>query len=705
MGAGQAGRRLQPSLHEVLTALRAPTVALSSRDGQIRDRGAEGVFHADVRVLARAVLTVAGAEPEHLAGAVRGASTIWSAGLCRLAGDEGPDPTIRVDRVRTVEPGRVGETIALVSTARLDQLLRVEITVAADLFGIAEVKAGNAGAAVPVTPDGAGALSWSGQDVSVTVRAAGAQAVGGPSGGMLGWDVELAAGSTVEVAWTLEVVDHGGAVRAGHGRPLWSVPQVHSDDRRLEQVVQQGLDDLDGLRMATVTEPESEFLAAGSPWYFTLFGRDSIWAARLLLPLGTDIARGTLRTLAARQGTVVDPATGEAPGKILHELRRTATEVEGGHADSALRLPPVYYGTVDATPLWILLLRDAWRAGMAAADVEPLLDACERALEWLATDGDPDGDGFLEYVDSTGSGLANQGWKDSADAVRFADGSRARPPIALCEVQAYAVAAALAGAELLDAFGRPGADRWRDFSANLTARFRRSFWVADADGAYPAIALDGEKRRVDTLTSNIGHLLATGILDAAETAEVVRRLTGPDLDSGFGLRTMSIREQAYSPLSYHCGSVWAHDTAIVALGMSRAGHGGAAAPFVEGLLAAGAAFDGRLPELYSGDARANPLAGAPGVPVPVPYPASCRPQAWSAAAGVALLSVVLGLEIDVPAGTVTLRPLRPSPVGRLHVSGLAAGAALFDVEIDAAGTVLAPTAASVEAAGLRLIVG
>src|SRR5262249_22255919 len=238
-----------------------------------------------------------------------------------------------------------------------------------------------------------------------------------------------------------------------------------------------------------------------------------------LLPLGTELAAGTLRTLARRQGTRTDETTGEQPGKIPHELRRP-------DLDSAL--PPVYYGTVDATSLWISLLFDAWRWGMPPADVEALLPAVEAALGWLGSF-----DEFVSYRDTSGRGLANQGWKDSPDAVQFADGTFAEPPIALCEVQGYAYAAALQGAGLLDAFGRPGAGPWRDWATALAHRFRDRFWV---DG-YPAIALDGSGRRVDTVTSNIGHLPGTGLLDAAEEAQVADRLAAPDLDSGFGLRT------------------------------------------------------------------------------------------------------------------------------------------------------------------------
>jgi len=388
------------------------------------------------------------------------------------------------------------------------------------------------------------------------------------------------------------------------------------------------------------------FLAAGAPWFFTLFWRDSIWAARIMLPLGTELAAWTLRTLAARQGTTTDAESCEQPGKILHEVRRDARGSRGG----GWTLPPLYYGTIDATPLWVCLLHDAWRWGMPAEEVEALLPAMERALAWMSEYGDADGDGFLEYLDLTGRGLANQGWKDSGDSVQWQDGSLATGPIALCEVQAYAHEAAVSGAALLEAFGRPGAHQWRQWAAQLADRFRAQFWVADAEGSYPAIALDADKRPVDTLTSNIGHLLGTGLLDAEEEARVARRLGSSQMDSGYGLRTMSTDSGGYWPLRYHGGSVWTHDTAIAIAGLTRSGHTDVAAGLVEGLLAAGSERGYRLPELHSGDARGS----VPGV---VPYPAACPVQTWPAASSALILSSILGVQADVPAGTLQVRPM------------------------------------------------
>jgi glycogen debranching enzyme len=295
-------------------------------------------------------------------------------------------------------------------------------------------------------------------------------------------------------------------------------------------------------------------------------------------------------------------------------------------------LPPYYYGTVDATPLWICLLADAREHGLGDAETRELLPALRAALDWMRDFGDSDGDGLLEYVDESGRGLSNQGWKDSGDSVQWRDGSLAEGPIALAEVQGYAHEAALRGAALLESFGEDAAE-WRTWAARLAARFRESFWVSDAEGRYPAIALDANKLPVDTLTSNIGHLLGTGLLDAEESRLVAARLVSPRLDAGYGIRTLATGSGGYWPLSYHGGSIWAHDTAIAIRGLHRDGFDAEAQQLSEGLLRAAVAFDYRMPELHGGDAASE-------APRPVPYPAACRPQAWSAGASIVVFEAL-----------------------------------------------------------------
>ena len=449
--------------------------------------------------------------------------------------------------------------------------------------------------------------------------------------------------------------------------------------------------DLDALLLSDPLAPDDHFAAAGAPWYLAMFGRDSLWTARMLVPATSELAAGTLRVLARRQGRSTVVETAEEPGKILHEVRPDEADYGGSRDGSGLRLPPVYYGTVDATPLWVTLLHDGWRWGLPEAQVVPLLEPMERALGWVAHRAGL-GSGFLHYIDETGHGLSNQGWKDSFDSIQFRDGRLAEGPISLCEVQAYAYAAARNGADLLDAFGRPGGERWREFAEELKQRFRQRFWIADDRGPYPAIALDGSGRPVDTVTSNIGHLLGTGLLDDDETAHVVARLGADDLDCGLGLRTLSADSDGFNPFAYHGGSVWSHDTAIAIRGLCAVGSPAAqavAASLVSGLISASSTFDSRLPELY---------AVLPGAHRPSAYPASCRPQAWAAAAAGVVIEALLGVEADVPAGVVRLRPLLPSPVGALEVDGLRVGPARLSVRVSAAGEIEVDG----DLAGLRL---
>jgi glycogen debranching enzyme len=298
----------------------------------------------------------------------------------------------------------------------------------------------------------------------------------------------------------------------------------------------------------------------------------------------------------------------------------------------------LYYGTVDATALWVCLLVDAWRAGMPSDEVAALVPNLRAALGWIASAAGEEG--FLSYIDHTGKGLANQGWKDTGDAVQWRDGRLAEGPITLCEVQGYAHEAAAGAADLLEAFGEEGAAEWRSWAARLRERFNERFWVTTVEGTYPAIALDRDGRAVDTLTSNIGHLLGTGIVEPEAEARIAELLVGPTMNSGFGVRTLSTEASGYQPLSYHGGAVWAHDSAIVAHGMARIGRYEEAAAVVDGLVNAAEGFGYRMPELHSGHPRAARDR-------PVPYPRACRPQAWSAAAAITSLRIARGSTGDI----------------------------------------------------------
>jgi glycogen debranching enzyme len=638
--------------------------------------------------------------------AAKSRSTSRFVALSRTLDDGTADPKVRVERLRSVAGGTLSESITLSSALPADMhtTISVRLTVgAADMQAVKAGDAGRSGCAGPGSANsGSGtadisptaSMTVSGDTVKFTARslhgslkAAEASVADSGTGVVtLDWPVTVPARGSVHVAWTLSVRESDPVVIAAGGSPEWAGVVVRSGDSRLGAWLDRALGDLTALRMARAEAPAETFLAAGAHWFFTLFGRDSIWAARFLLPFGTELAATTLRVLAGLQGIREVAATAEQPGKIMHELRAGTLTIPGEN----IILPPLYYGTVDATALWITLLHDAWRWGMPTTEVEALLPHLEAALAWMRDYGDSDGDGFLEYVDSTGQGLANQGWKDSGDSIQWRDGRLATGPIALCEVQGYAYEAAIGGAALLDRFGRtdaaggPAGREWREWAAALKARFASSFWIDDPAGPYPAIALDAGKQRVDTVTSNIGHLLGTGILDDRECQLVADRLVSRELNSGYGLRTMSTDARGYWPLSYHGGSVWTHDTAIAISGLGRAGFGAQATMLISGLLAAAEGFDYRMPELHSGDPADEFSA-------PVPYPAACRPQAWSAAAAAAVFSTALGLAPDVGSGTLTVAPL--PGLGMLSVDGLRFAGHPFGVTTDVDGRVTRNTSA------------
>jgi hypothetical protein len=619
----------QPALDGLVTVLAAPVVCASDADGQLRSGGAQGLYTGDLRACSRLELDPA---PRPTGLRLDGAAAAAFEG--EVDGDRGP---VAVRRSRAITATGAVERIELraAGPVALDLVLRV----ASDLAPTPVVKAGAAPPPLPpaLRPDGA-VWERDGARARLAADPPPAGTAVDDSGAVLTWPVRLPAGGV----WTLALdlsADVRAVFRTGPSLPRPAAPDPA--DARLAALRRRSLADLDGLLLADPDHPDDRFAAAGSPWFCTLFGRDALWTARLLLPLGTALAGGTLRVLARRQGRRDDPGAEEEPGKILHEVRPARLQAGG------LDLPPVYYGTIDATPLWCCLLHDAWRAGLPDHEVEALLPHLEAALAWIRRAAAPTG--FLAYAGSGGGGLANQGWKDSPDGVRWADGTVAARPLALCEVQGYAHEAALGGAALLDAFGRPGAGEHRRWARDLAERFRRAFWVDDPAGPHPAIALDGAGRPVTGAASNPGHLPPTGLLDADEVGLVAARLARPDLDCGRGLRTLAATSGGFAVLRYHLGTVWPHDTAIAALGLAAAGHDAVARSLAEGLVAAAAEFDDRFPELYGvvdgvvdGAVDGAADGATPSRPAVLPYPTACRPQAWAAAAGVAVADLLSG---------------------------------------------------------------
>jgi len=675
-----SARTYQPYLHDLMTLVSAPVVALSAGSGQISG-GADGVYLGDRRLLSALEVTFSGDEAAPVDAVPASAAECEFLGVLRGQGDTGPDPTVFLTRRRTLSGTGLTETLQVHSAARESLAGTLRVRAGCDLADMSTVKSGGTGSPVPVTVDEHGWRWSASHGTTVTLSASSPTTAGvagdGAEADALEWGVHLAPGETFTLRLTLGVEQATPplGIPAPSGLPL---VRVHGH-REMDAFVARSIDDLDALVMADPQHQADRYVAAGAPWYLTLFGRDSLWTARMLLGAGTELAGETLRVLARRQGTREDPESAEAPGKIMHEIRSAPTE-HGGRGPETMSLPPLYYGTIDATPLWVLLLHDAWRWGLPEPEVSALMPNAERAMSWVRRAAESH-NGFLSYRDESGHGLSNQGWKDSGDAIQFRDGRLAEAPIALCEVQAYAHQAALAYAALLDRFGGEGAAEWRDWAGDLAERFRAAYWLEDETGRYPATALDAGGQPVDTVTSNIGHLLGTGLLGAEEERLVVHRLASPLMDSGFGLRTLAGDSDGFNPLSYHAGSVWTHDTAIAVMGLAAAGDCDAdrlAASLVDGLLRAARVFDYRMPELYGGQSAADRQA-------PAPYPAACRPQAWSAASAIAVLTAALGLRPDVPAGVVRCRPLRPWTFGPVRVEGLRIAGRRIDVEVDERG--------------------
>lgn len=436
------------------------------------------------------------------------------------------------------------------------------------------------------------------------------------------------------------------------------LPTVVSADPRLVLGVRKSLEDLASLRIFDTAHPELAVVAAGAPWYMALFGRDALITSYMALPFAPELACGVLHELAELQGRVDDAESGEAPGKILHELRS-----HGGTGPFSDRSR--YYGTVDATPLYVMVAAEAVRWG-AVSTVERswLLAAVDAAIDWIRTRGDSDGDGFVDYAPHSERGLVNQGWKDSWDGVNSADGSMPTAPIALVEVQAYTWAALRGAADLYRTVGRDDdAARCDREAAALRDAFNERFWD---DRGWFVEGLDGSGRPIDSLGSNPGHALWTGIADPELADRYLDAVMSDELWTGWGIRTLATTMGAYDPLSYHNGSVWPHDTAICVAGAARYARWDVVDRLTDGLLDAAMYFGGRLPELFSGLSRRL-------VPVPVPYPGSCSPQAWASASVLLLLRANLGLEVDMAAREVRIRPegelVRNIACDRLSVGG------------------------------------
>ncbi len=437
---------------------------------------------------------------------------------------------------------------------------------------------------------------------------------------------------------------------------LQQAPTVDCDWQPLEHIYRRCMTDLAALRFSTLTMPGRALPAAGLPWFMTIFGRDSILTSLQSLPFTSELASTTLLALGERQGTRIDDFRDEDPGRILHEMRygeMTAFE-ERPHSP--------YYGNADATMLYVVLLDEYERWTGDTKLVRSLEHVARAALNWIDEYADRQGNGYVSYQRRNAkTGLENQCWKDSWDSISYRNGDLPGFPRATCELQGYAYDAKMRGARLARLVWQDPAfaDRLEKEAADLKRRFNRDFWVKD--GEYFAVALDGDGRQVDSLTSNIGHLLWSGIVDAPKAKAVVKHLMGPRLFSGWGVRTLAEGEARYNPIGYHVGTVWPFDNSFIAWGLRRYGFKAEAAQIVAGILEAAEVFDGRLPEAFGGYARNATM-------YPVQYPTACSPQAWSTGAPLLLLRAGLGLE---PNGdNLIVDPALPTWIGNLELLDL-----------------------------------
>jgi glycogen debranching enzyme len=665
---------------------------VSTPEGEVPLAGEHplGLYRDDCRFLSGHELRVGGQAPRLLvSSAITGAEAVHELTNPEL---ELPGPhtlalqalQVRVDRA-LLDETTLSERLHVHLYGRDAVTIEMEVALAADfrpmlmLRGMAEGDE----ARVALEPLDGG-LRFSARGADGVLRATTVTADPPPAavdGGRLRFVLDLTPGGAADVLLTYDLhQDHAdpppprtvlrvrGARDAESAWPA-GLTRVRADDELFNRVLERSLLDL---RMLRSELDGQSYYAAGIPWFATLFGRDSIITALETLAFDPHTAEQTLRLLAARLGRRVDPIHEEEPGKVLHELR--VGEV------AALGLSPLarYYGTVDATPLFLCLVAEqaAWSGTLDLfRELRPAIDA---ALGWIDRYGDHDGDGLLDYRAGTPAGLRNQGWKDSDDGVLHDDGAPLEPPIALVEVQGYVVRAKRRIARLLEREGEH--ERARELAheaGEMQARLDR-FWIADR-GLY-GMGIDGEGRASRALASNQGHLLWAGAVPPDRAEPVRDALMGDALFSGWGIRTLGRGEAGFNPVGYHLGTVWPHDSAMVAVGLRRYGFEADFLTLFEALLeAASHADDYRLPELFAGFSRTQ-------FEIPVPYPVACQPQAWAAGAIPYLLTSGLGLRADgLERRLLVRRPSLPHWVNRVEVEGLRIAGARVDLLFERAG--------------------
>jgi glycogen debranching enzyme len=676
-----------------------------------------GLYASDTRLLSCCSLRVGGERPVLLQGSM-GANYRGSIQLTNPAADRNQDTkvhpldelvgrTIGISRDRLIGAAGMDERVRIVNHAEQEMTFTVELELGADCADIFEVRGyprPERGSLLPIaiTPNRA-TFRYDGLDhrrrSTYVAFSDPAQAYGPVDprsddemlmGGSVRfrWEVRLASGARKDLRWTVWgstsahpddhddeapaslfpeapriSPDEGASAYHAWGRGTTS---IQTDHELFNLTLNRSLADL-RLLINDGPGPDQRYVAAGVPWFSTLFGRDAIIASFQALAFRPQIAIETLQVLAAYQATEVDDWRDAEPGKILHELRNGEMALAG-------ELPHTpYYGSVDSTPLWLILFGATYDWTGDRAFVDQLWPHAMAALDWIDRYGDRDGDGFVEYERRSERGLLNQGWKDSSDAIRDRTGRGPTTPVALAEVQGYVFDAKRRMAALATLRGEDDlAKRLLAESEALRARFEEAFWVEDQ--RYYAMALDGDKRHLDAIGSNAGHCLWTGIISPDRARDVADMLMGPSMFSGWGIRTYAQDQPGYNPIGYHTGSVWPHDTSIVAAGLKRYGFDEESNRLVGHVFQAAQHFeDYRLPELFCGfDRDASSL--------PVPYPVACSPQAWAAGASFLFLETMLGLRSHAGQGELELRhPNLPEWIGRVTLNNLRIGEASVDL--------------------------
>ena len=659
---------------DTLTVLDGNTFFVSDAAGDVEPGAdANGFFHADMRHLSTWRLLV-NERPMHVltSRTVDYYSASVFGTLATVSVGENPPVSIRRDRF--VARG-VHEDLAIENHSDREQTVMIAIEYASDFADLFEVKDGIPKRGQLRTELGPSQVTMTytrdqfRRDTVIGFSEAFSVGFAGAS-----FEVHLEPRGRWQTCIDVVPVRGGEPYRLQHGDRSFGNPQpdmptsfeqwmkqaptLVTDNDVLRHTYRQSLIDLAALRFRPLESLSYSLPAAGLPWFMALFGRDSLITAYQALPFQPHLARTTLEALTAWQAKAVDDFRDAQPGKMLHELRLGELTVLGERPHSP------YYGTHDATPLFIILLDEYERWAGDRDFVRNLQPAAMMALEWIERYGDRDGDGYLEYQTRSKEGLVNQCWKDSWNSILFRDGTVATGPIATCEIQGYAYDARVRLARLAREVWSDTAlaDRLERDAATLRDRFNRDFWI-EARNQY-ALALDGEKRQVDAMCSNVGHLLWSGIVPEERAALLVSRLMSPEMFTGWGIRTMSAADAGYNPIEYHNGTVWPHDTAFVAEGMRRYGHREPASHLALMLIQAADAFEYRLPEVFAGFSRDE--TGAP-----VEYPTASRPQAW--AAGAPLLALRTALGLDAVDGALKIDPHLSEGWGQVRLENIPVG--------------------------------